>query len=71
MAEAARWFRRAAQQGHAYAQSHLGKLYELGDGVPRDWRRAVHWYRLAALQGRGEAAARLAALLGRTALAAE
>ena len=70
MAEAACWFRHAALQGHAYAQSHLGKLYELGESVPRDWRPAVHWYRLGALQGRTEAAGRLASLLGRMVLAA-
>lgn len=69
-AQAARWYRRAAQQGYALAQLNLGELYERGEGVPHDWRRAVHWYRLAMVQGNREAERRLAALLGRMALAA-
>jgi TPR repeat protein len=39
--------------------------------VPRDLRRAIHWYRIAALQGDGESVDRLAALPGRLAVAAE
>ena len=40
-AEAARWYRQAAQQGLAHAQSDLGVLYETGRGVARDYAEAV------------------------------
>ncbi len=59
---AAYWLRRSAQHGEANAQCGLGRLYELGDGVPRDLRRAIHWYRLAAAQEHRRAIARLAVL---------
>ena len=49
--EAVRWFRLAAEQGHAEAQSNLGASYALGQGVPWDEGEAVRWYRLAAEQG--------------------
>ena len=34
-AEAARWYRLAADQGHADAQLHLGLMCDTGDGVGR------------------------------------
>ena len=50
-AEAARWFRLAAEQGHADAQFYLAVLYNTGMGVLKDAAEAVRWYRLAAEQG--------------------
>ncbi len=50
-AEAARWFRRAAEQGHAESQYNLGLLYGNGQGVPYDYGTAARWTRLAAEQG--------------------
>ncbi len=50
-AEAARCFRRAAEQGHAGAQNNLGFLYHNGWGVPQDYSQAAYWYRLSAQQG--------------------
>jgi hypothetical protein len=50
-AEAARWFRLAAEQGNSWAQCNLGTLYAEGHGVPKAWREAVKWWRLAADQG--------------------
>ena len=50
-AEAVRWWRRAAEQGHATAQYNLGVMYANGRGVPQDDAEAVRWYRLAADQG--------------------
>jgi TPR repeat protein len=50
-AEAARWFRLAADQGDALAQYNLGTMYYTGRGVPEDDAEAVRWYRLAADQG--------------------
>ena len=42
--------RQAAEQGDAAAQYTLGRLYELGRGVPKDEAKAAHWYRKAAEQ---------------------
>lgn len=50
-AEAAAWYRRAADRGHVLAQHNLGNLYEAGRGVPQDDRQAVAWWRRAAEQG--------------------
>lgn len=50
-AEAAKWFRMAAEQGHAVAQNQLGYCYECGKGVLRDNREAVNWYMKSADQG--------------------
>ena len=50
-AEAAKWYRLAAGQGHAIAQNNLGGMYAYGRGVPKNDAEAVKWYRLAADQG--------------------
>ena len=50
-----RWYRLAADQGFAYAQNWLGRMYAEGDGVPQDSAEAVRWYRLAADQGHADA----------------
>ena len=52
-AEAAKWFRLAAEQGHARAQNNLGVMYDYGSGagVPQDSKETVKWYRRAAEQG--------------------
>jgi uncharacterized protein len=50
-AQAAAWYRRAAEQGDASAQNNLGVMLANGQGVPQDDEQAVHWYRLAAEQG--------------------
>jgi TPR repeat protein len=47
----ARWYRQAAEQGHADAQASLGWCYSDGKGVPQDHREAVRWFRLSAEQG--------------------
>ena len=44
-----------AEQGDALAQTFLGLMHDLGDGVPLDDAQAVHWYRLAADQGVADA----------------
>jgi TPR repeat protein len=49
--EAAKWFKRSADQGLAVAQYELGKMYELGRGVPQDDEETVLWFGLAAEQG--------------------
>lgn len=45
------WYRKAADQGEAYGQSNLGRMYRVGRGVAQDDAQAVHWYRKAAEQG--------------------
>ncbi len=50
-AEAARWYRRAAEQGDALAQRNLGTMYILGKGVPQDDVEAYKWLNLSAAQG--------------------
>ena len=47
-AEAVKWYRLAADQGHAYAQYSLGRMYENGKGVEQSYEEAAKWYRLSA-----------------------
>ena len=51
--------RQEAEQGHAWAQSNLGYMYDKGEGVPEDHRKAVKWYRQAAEQGHAVAQSNL------------
>jgi uncharacterized protein len=48
--EAAKWFRRAAEQGLADGETSLGRMYTSGSGVAQDYALAVHWFRKAADQ---------------------
>jgi S1-C subfamily serine protease len=50
-ATAVKWYRLAAEQGYAPAQSSLGALYNNGWGVPKDYKTAMKWWKLAAEQG--------------------
>jgi localization factor PodJL len=59
---AARWFRRAAEGGHAASQYRLGTLYEMGQGAPKDLAEAEHWYRQAAEAGHVKAMHNIAVL---------
>ncbi len=43
--------RAKAEAGDPKAQNNLGVLYANGQGVPKDYAKAAHWYRLAANQG--------------------
>ena len=53
--EAVRWYKLAADQGHASAQYNLGLMYATGQGVPQDYKEALRWYKLAADQGHASA----------------
>jgi hypothetical protein len=53
--EAVKWYRKAAEQGHANAQYFLGWMYENGRGVAQNDFEAVKWYRKAAEQGHADA----------------
>lgn len=60
--EAAKWYSKAARQGHAQAQFRLAGCYLDGIGVAGNMADAVKWYRLAA--GQGVASARSLYLFG-------
>ena len=49
--EAARWVRKAADQGDAQAQYNLGTICETGRGVKQELEEALAWYIKAAKQG--------------------
>jgi len=53
--EAVKWYRKAAEQGEANAQSDLGIMYHHGNGVPQNYAEALKWVRKAAEQGDAEA----------------
>ncbi len=52
-AQAAHWYRRAAEQGDPWAQASLGILFRFGKGVPQDIVQAYMWFHVAASQTRG------------------
>jgi uncharacterized protein len=51
LAESAKWYRRAAEQGDATSQNNLGSKYLLGRGVLKDYGEALLWFRKSAKQG--------------------
>ena len=70
-AEAAKWYRKAADQGHAEAQYQLGRLYSVGWGVNQDEDQAALWYEKAARQGHAGASTAFAAYCARQGAAYE
>jgi localization factor PodJL len=62
-AEAAKWYRLAAERGLAIAQFRIASLYERGDGVEQSRMAAAEWYRRAAEQGNARAMHNLAVML--------
>ncbi|MDC0305254.1 TonB family protein [bacterium] len=44
-----------AKLGYADAESNLGNMYYLGDGVPQDYAEALKWFRKSAAQGNAKA----------------
>ena len=55
LAEAVKWYQKAAGKGSARAQFELGWCYLEGRGVEEDPEKAVGWFRIAAEQGDPEA----------------
>ncbi|MBI3878692.1 MAG: sel1 repeat family protein [Verrucomicrobia bacterium] len=53
--EAAYWFQRAADQGHAKAMTSLGLMYCLGRGVPKDAIEGAKWLIVASRRGHAPA----------------
>ncbi len=62
LAEAANWYDKASEQGHARAQNILGNMLRFGYGVPTDAQRAAELYRSAAENGNATAAYNLASM---------
>ncbi len=53
--EAIKWYRTAAEQGHAKAQFKLGVMYGYGRGVIQDYVQAHTWFNIGAANGYEEA----------------
>ncbi len=54
LVEAAKWFRKSAEQNYAKAQYNLGVCYDNGQAVAKDQAEAAKWYRKAAEQNMAE-----------------
>ena len=58
--QAVHWYKKAAEQGLAEAQTSLGWFYENGKGTDKDYTQAISWYKKAAEQGDTKAKLNLA-----------
>jgi TPR repeat protein len=54
-AQAAIWYRKAADAGDGVGMMNVGVMYANGRGVPRDDAQAAIWYRKAADAGDADA----------------
>ena len=52
---AIKWYRMAADQGHAQAQYNLGVMYYYGQGVSQNTSEALRWFHKAQVQGEAKA----------------
>jgi TPR repeat protein len=66
-AQAVAWFKKAAQQGSANAESNLGYMYSKGLGVALDAELAHAWLKKAASHGSDNAKSLLASMGSRNA----
>ena len=41
------WYKKSAALGNSEAMRIIGYLYEHGEGVPQDYKKAVEWYEKA------------------------
>lgn len=64
-AEAAKWYRKAADQGLTDAEYYIGRLHDAGEGLERSDKEAMKWYLLAAAKGHAQAQYQLGMLYGR------
>ena len=53
--EAAKWFEKAAEEGHPHAMFKIAERYEHGNGISKDTEKALMWYRKAAETGYAKA----------------
>ena len=67
-AQAAHWYRKAAEQSHALAQLNLGVMYAEGQGVPSDKAQSMLWLDRAAHLGDAAAQYRLGIIHHRASL---
>lgn len=65
-AQAAMWYRRAADQNDAASEYSLGRFYENGLGVPKNINTALAWYTKAAQGGNANAKTRIELLTEQT-----
>lgn len=49
------WYKKGAECGDVYAQYNLGLCYLSGDGIRRNERIAINWFKKAAAQGYNKA----------------
>jgi TPR repeat protein len=59
-AQAAIWWKKAAEQGYPEAQNNLGVLYNSGRGIPQSYSEAYFWQNLAAARANGPLQAQFA-----------
>lgn len=57
---AVQWLTSAAEQGHSYAQFHLGGMYSQGKGVEQNHTSATKWLLASAAQGNVKARTNIA-----------
>ena len=57
--KAAKWLKRASEQGYVGSMNNLAYIYEHGYGVKLDLKEAYHWYRAAAEKGVAKAQSNL------------
>ncbi len=62
LAQAVRWYRKAADQGMDRAQYNLGVMYLAGEGLSKDPAEALSWFRKAAEQGHADAQINMGAM---------
>jgi TPR repeat protein len=53
--EAAKWFEKAAEEGHPHGMFNIAERYETGNGISKDPEKAMRWYRKAAETGYAKA----------------
>ncbi|MEO6135570.1 MAG: tetratricopeptide repeat protein, partial [Ginsengibacter sp.] len=53
--EAYSWYLKAAKSGHMESQYNIGFFHKEGEIVKKNFRKAVHWFSLAASKGDTEA----------------
>ncbi len=62
LAEAFKWYIKAANQGHVAAQTNVGAMLAMGQGTPQDLERGIAWLEKAAEAGDPMACYNLATL---------
>ena len=60
--EAAKWWRKSAEQSFPDAEHALADLYYLGNGVSQDYDEAFKWFKRAALHGESMSCVRLSTM---------